>query len=89
MPITRTDRTEEWAAGKLVHSGPSIEVDITEPVVEYTLHDQADQALASLRTITATTGTLTGVQLSNAVRIMARVLIVLVRLVIRRLDDVT
>jgi hypothetical protein len=60
--------------------------DPTEAVAQ-TLNERADAALADLRTIATSTGTLTGAQLSNAVRVLARVGIALIRLELRRLDD--
>ena len=54
-----------------------------------TLRTRADEALADLRTIATSSGTLTAAQLSNAVRLCARVLIALVRLHLSKLDDVT
>jgi hypothetical protein len=53
-----------------------------------TIHTEAEQALAGLRTIRDSTGDLNARNLSNAVRLLARVLIVLVRLQLRRLDGV-
>lgn len=53
---------------------------------ERDMRTRADAALADLRTIRDSTGTLTGLQLSNAVRMLARVLLVLARLYLRRLD---
>lgn len=55
---------------------------------ETTMRTQADAALADLRLVASSSGTLTGAQLSNAVRVIARVVIALVRLQLRRLDGV-
>ena len=52
------------------------------------IRDQADKALVDLRTIRDSSGNLSSAQLSNAVRLMARVLIVLVRLSLSRFDGV-
>lgn len=53
---------------------------------EATARADADQALDGLRLIANSTGTLTGAQLSNAVRLLAKVAIRLVRLQLRKLD---
>lgn len=53
-----------------------------------TIRARADQALEGLRTIAGSSGTLTGAQLSNAVRLLARACIALVRLSLSRLDNV-
>lgn len=57
------------------------------PTTERTIRAQAEQALANLRTVRDSTGTLTNDQLSQAVRLLARIVIALVRLVLRRLDS--
>jgi hypothetical protein len=49
---------------------------------------EVDQALADLRLITGSSGTLTGAQLSNAVRLLARVLIRMIRFQLGKLDAV-
>lgn len=54
-----------------------------------TLRTRADEALAGLRTVAGSSGTLNGLQLSNGLRVCARVLIVLVRLQLSKLDDIT
>lgn len=53
---------------------------------EAVLRDRADQAIDQLRTLATSTGTLTGAQLSTGLRLAARVLLVLIRLHLRRLD---
>ncbi len=53
---------------------------------EETMWQRADAALADLRLIRDSTGTLTGAQLSSAVRVLARVCIGLVRLRLRQLE---
>ena len=53
-----------------------------------TLRTRADAALVDLRTIRDSSGNLSSAQLSNAVRLMARVLIVLIRLALSRYDGV-
>ena len=58
-----------------------------EVETEQTMRERGDQALSDLRQVRDSSGTLTGAQLSQAVRVMARVLIALVRLVLRKLDD--
>lgn len=62
-----------------------------EPVVEVNervLDQRAEAAMAGLRTLATGTGTLTSAQLTAALRLCARVLLVLVRLRLRRLDAV-
>jgi hypothetical protein len=54
---------------------------------EQTIRSRADQALADLRTIRDSTGTLTTAQLSSAVRVLARVGIGLIRLALRRFSN--
>lgn len=63
--------------------------DAPEVVVEQSLTAEAPAALDGLRLIANSTGTLTAAQLSNACRLMARVLIVLVRLAMRLFDSNT
>lgn len=58
----------------------------TEQANASTIEDSVDQALTDLRTIANSSGTLTGAQLSNAVRVIARVLIRFGRHYFRRLD---
>lgn len=58
-----------------------------EVVAEITVRTRVDQALDGLRQIRDSSGTLTAAQLSQAVRLLARVQIALVRLVLRKLDD--
>ncbi len=63
------------------------EVEVPDEVVhEQTLNARADGVLTDLRALANTTGTLTGAQLSGAVRLLARVLLTLARLHWRRLD---
>lgn len=54
---------------------------------EDTIEARADQALSDLRTVRDSTGELSNAQLSDAVRLFARVLIAIVRLAIRKLDS--
>lgn len=51
-----------------------------------TVRQQAEAALVDLRTIAQSSGTLTGAQLSNAVRVIARACIGLIRLQLGKLD---
>jgi hypothetical protein len=60
--------------------------DPPEQVAETSITAEATAALASLRTIANGAGAMTATQLTVAVRGMARVLIVLVRLGLRRFD---
>lgn len=53
---------------------------------EDALRQRAENALADLRTVAGSSGTLTGAQLSNAVRLLARVAAALIRLHLRRLE---
>lgn len=66
------------------HTGQSTE----EQQRTATLRTRADSALTDLRTIRDSSGNLSSAQLSNAVRLLARVLIVLVRLALSRYDGV-
>jgi hypothetical protein len=55
---------------------------------ERTIRTEVEQALADLRLITGSSGTLTAAQLSNAVRLLARVLIRVIRFQLGKLDAV-
>jgi hypothetical protein len=55
---------------------------------ETTIRAEVDQALDGLRLITNSSGTLTAAQLSNAVRLLARVLIRVIRFQLGKLDAV-
>jgi hypothetical protein len=59
-----------------------------EQEAERSITEEAERALTSLRTIANGTGPMTAAQLTVALRGMARVLIVLVRLSLRRFEDV-
>jgi hypothetical protein len=54
---------------------------------EATVGDRASAAMADLRTLRDTTGTLTAAQMSNALRLLARVALALIRLQLRRFDS--
>lgn len=58
----------------------------SEEVNAHAISDDADKALDGLRQIAASTGTLTGAQLSSAVRLLARVMIRLARLQLGKFD---
>ncbi len=60
--------------------------DPPEQVTERTLNTDAVQALAALRVIADGSATMTAAQLTVAVRGIARTLVVLVRLVLRRFE---
>lgn len=60
--------------------------DPPEQVAEQSVTDEATAALASLRTIATGVGPMTTAQLTVAVRGMARVLIVLVRLQLKKFE---
>ncbi len=63
--------------------------DIAEPpeqVAETSIIGEAERALASMRIVSNGTGPMTTSQLTAAVRSIARVLVVLVRLQLRRFD---
>ncbi len=63
------------------------EVEIPDEVIhEQTLNSRADTVLVDLRALVNTSGTLTGAQLSSAVRLLARVMLTIARLHWRRLD---
>jgi hypothetical protein len=53
-----------------------------------TMRAEVDQALDGLRQIANSSGTLTGTQLSNAVRLLARVMIRVIRFQLSKLDAV-
>jgi hypothetical protein len=83
-------------AGQLVSERP-LTADENERVDEYllrltvesndsTIRTQAESALVDLRTLANSSGTLNGANLSNAVRLLARVCIGLVRLQLTKLD---
>jgi hypothetical protein len=55
---------------------------------ETTIRAEVDQALDGLRQIANSSGTLTAAQLSNAVRLLARVLIRMIRFQLGKLDAV-
>lgn len=82
----RNDRHQSWTPdGTLVRDDPAV-TDDTAEVNTSTLRDEADQALAALRNLATGTGNMTAAQLTVAVRGMARVLLVLARLYLGRLD---
>lgn len=85
-PITRNDRDQVFDRNGNVVSEKVVERDITEESNDSTLRQRADQALAGLRTLSNTTGTLTAAQLSDAVRLLARAVNALIRLALRKLD---
>lgn len=53
---------------------------------ETTLTDRANAAMVDLRTLRDTTGTLTNTQVANGLRLLARAVLALIRLQLRRLD---
>ena len=53
---------------------------------ESTVHTRAEAALDDLRTLASGSGTMTTAQLSVAVRLLARVAVVLLRISLRRFD---
>lgn len=57
-----------------------------EQVNEAAVASRADAALADLRSIANSTGTMSTAQLSNAVRILAKVALALARIALRRFD---
>jgi len=69
--------------------GEQVEPTTFDPTVAVaaTISERLGNALDELRTIANSSGTLTGAQLSNAVRALAKVAIALIRLELRRLDD--
>lgn len=79
-------RVEYWEQGKLTRTEEVAEP--PEVVAERSVTDEAERALVSLRTIANGTSALTLLQLTPIVRGMARVLIVLIRIQLKRFDDV-
>jgi hypothetical protein len=77
-------RIEHWDQDGLVRVEDI--PDLPEYVAEQSIIDEAKQALISLRTITNGTTTLTATQLTATIRGMARILIVLVRLQLKRFE---
>lgn len=75
------------STGKLIRSE---EVpDPPEQVAERSITDEAEQALVALRNLANGTTAMTAAQLTTAVRGMARVLVVLVRLQLKRFEGTT
>ncbi len=63
------------------------EIDVPDELLhEQELHVRADGALTDLRVLAQSTGTLSSAQLSAAVRTVARLLLTLTRLQLRRFD---
>jgi hypothetical protein len=60
----------------------------TRDANDLTMRAEVDQALDGLRQIANSSGTLTAAQLSNAVRLLARVLIRVIRFQLSKLDGV-
>lgn len=90
---TTSTRTVELVAGKPTYvwtvrpkTADELAADLAQ-TNNTTIRTQAEAALIGLRTTATSTGTLTGAQLSNAVRLMAKVLIALVRLQLSKLDS--
>jgi hypothetical protein len=72
--------------GTTVTATYPVEPEPVESTNYRTLETRADQALTDLRTIATSEGSLSNAQLSNAVRVIARVCIALIRLELRRLE---
>ena len=87
MTVTRTDSNQVFDGQGNVISEQIVEVDITAEVVDWELAVRLSDAMGGLRQIINSTGTLTGLQLSNAVRLLARVALSLIRRELRRLED--
>ncbi len=77
-------RIEHWDKDELVRVEDI--PDLPEQVAEQSVTDEAKQALISLRTIANGTTTLTASQLTATIRGMARVLIILIRLQLKRFE---
>ncbi len=77
-------RIEHWDKDELVRVEDI--PDLPEQVAEQSVTDEAKQALISLRTIANGTTIFTVTQLNATVRSMARVLIVLIRLQLKRFE---
>lgn len=54
---------------------------------EETLNGRATTAMADLRTLASTTGTLTNAQVATGLRLLARAVLALIRLQLRQLDS--
>ena len=84
----RTETIETYdKAGRLVSTRTVTWTTTPEQDNETTLTGRATSALVDLRTLRDTTGTLTGLQMSNGLRLLARVAIGLIRLQLRQLDS--
>ena len=87
MPIYRTDRNQTWdSTGNLVVD-ETVEVDVTEEVTEWSLHDAARQALVANRTFLGLSNPSNGQTLAQ-VRSLTRQNQGLVRLVLGLLDGI-
>ena len=82
MPMTRR---ETYSNGQLVSVDEVWTSD--ETVNEQTLIQRANDALAALRTIANGSGSMSNAQLSDAARTIARALLALARLYLRRLES--
>lgn len=78
-------RIETYKDGQLIATG-DVAQDLTVVNAD-TLRTRADQSIAGLVLIKNSAGTLTGLQLSNAVRLLATVLLAILRIQLGRLDD--
>jgi hypothetical protein len=74
-----TDGERQWLSGLA-----AVETAATN---DTTIRDKVDKALDGLRTIAGSSGNLSAANLSNAVRLLARVQIGLIRLQLSKLDD--
>ncbi len=80
-------RIDTYRDGVLV-SSTQVEIAVSaEEQNAATLRDRAATSLAGLALIKRSTGTLTLLQLSNAVRLLATVVLAIARLQLSRLDD--
>ncbi len=65
------------------------EVEVPDELIhEQMLNARVDSVLPDLRVLVNTTGTLTNTQVANGLRLVARVLIAIIRLHLRRFDGV-
>ncbi len=81
----RTDRNQVFENGILV-SEQIVEVDTTLETNELGTRTKAEQAIDGLKSIANSSGTLTGLQLSNAVRLLAKVSLHLIRMSLNKHD---
>lgn len=85
---TRTDRNQVFNAAGVLLSETVVVVDTTAETNRDATRVSAEQAIAGLRLIAASTGDLSPTQLSNGMRLLARVALHVVRIILDRHDQV-